>query len=40
MNKQVFGIEVLIHRKNEKNMKIQSQFPPDLGEILKSRGFF
>ena len=40
MNKQVFGIEVLIHRKNEKNMKIQSHFPPDLGEILKSRGFF
>ena len=35
MNKQVFGIEVWIHRKNEKNTKIQSHFPPDLGEFIR-----
>ena len=40
INTQVFGIEGLITEKNEKNTKIQSHFPPDLGEFLKSRGFF
>ena len=36
----VFGIEVLITEKNEKNTKNQGNFPPDLGEFLKSRGLF
>ena len=40
INTQVFGIEGLITEKNEKNTKIQSRFSPDLGEFLKSRGFF
>ena len=35
---RVFKNVVLITEKIEKNTKMQTHFPPDLGEFLKSRG--
>ena len=37
---RVFKNVGLIREKIEKNTKMQTHFPPDLGEFLKSRGFF
>ena len=37
---RVFKNAVLIKEKIEKNTKMQTHFPPDLGEFLKSRGIF
>ena len=40
MDIRVFKNVGLIREKIEKNTKMQTHFPPDLGEFLKSRGFF